>query len=253
VINGDLTEGRPQDYQLLRSIYLRNAFVPLYPTMGNHDYYYQWFNKEWDDKRAQETFRNAFQLERVYYDRFENGVHLIFLAPEEYMKNREAMGEGAWLSDEQIKWFEKTLLSSKAPTFVFLHQHLDDTVFKEDLRPGVAQSKQLKKIARKHPQVIWFSGHSHINAESPTELVKKDGVLYVGTSTVYKPIDVSDKPLPGYEPRANLFLKDAPEKSQSRFVDVYKDRIVIRTRNHHLGAWAPGEHVEKIVTPFHHG
>lgn len=250
VINGDLTEGKPEDVKLLRSIYHQNAWFPLYPTIGNHEYYHQWTNKAWDDTRAQELFRNAFGLEQLYYDRYINGVHLIFLAPEQYMKKRTEHGEGAWLSEEQIKWFEETLLSSKAPTFVFLHQHLDNTVFKEDQSISVIQTDQLKAIARKHPQVIWFSGHSHITADWPTEIVKQDGILYVGTGSVLAPIDVSAKSLPGYEPRANLFIKTNYQKSQSRYIDIYRDRIVIRTRNHHSNEWAPTAHLEKLKPPL---
>ncbi|MGZ4113142.1 MAG: metallophosphoesterase family protein [Tumebacillaceae bacterium] len=246
VINGDLTDGRPQDYKQLLSLYKANATFPLYPTMGNHEYYYQYSNSSWNDKREQEEFRRAFHLEQLYYDRFVRGIHLIFLSPEQYMPKQKQIGEAAWLSPEQIKWFEDTLQKSNAPTFVFLHQPLNNTVFSEDHGLSTVQSEQLIDIASRHPQVIWFSGHSHVVPESKTEAMRRNGILFLGTSSVFSPEEVLTKPAPGTQQYENVYLREVPTKSESRFVDVYSDRIVIRTRHHHSHVFGPGTIVEPI-------
>lgn len=252
VIDGDLTNGRPEDYKQLRETYQQNAAFPLYPTMGNHEYYFQWTNKKWNDRREKQQFLNEFGLRRLYYDRYEHGFHFIFLSPEQYMPRQKKIGEAAWLSPEQIKWFERTLLASKAPTFVFLHQPLNKTVFSVDFGLSAVQSDQLLKIARKHPQVIWFSGHSHISTDSKTEAMHRDGILFVGSGSVFEPEDLKDKPAPGAEKYGSHYLVVDPAKSESRYVDVYADHVEIRTRFHNKAAWGKQAIEEPLRTAPDH-
>jgi 3',5'-cyclic AMP phosphodiesterase CpdA len=227
-------------------VYKANATFPMYPTMGNHEYYYEYSNIDFDDKREQLEFRRAFHLEHIYYDRFIHGFHFIFLSPEQYMPKQKQIGEAAWLSPEQIAWFEETLQKSNAPTFVFLHQPLNNTVFSEDHGLSTVESEQLINIARRHPQVIWFSGHSHIIPEAKTEAFRRDGILFLGSGSVALPEELLTKPAPGAKRYENVYLREMPSKSESRYVDVYKDRIVIRNRHHHSHSWGQGTIVEPI-------
>lgn len=222
VINGDLSNGRQKDLELVQTINKANGNFKLYPTMGNHEYYYQWENPEWNDDKAKAAFREVFRLDKLYYDHFEQGAHFIHLSPEQYMAKQKEIGEAAWLSDEQIRWFEKTLLGSKAPTFVFLHQPLDKTVGKTDNGVSAVQTQQLLAIAKKHPQVIWFSGHSHVSITAPTEFLQQDNIIFVGLGSVYQPV---------VDRIADHF------KSESRFIELYRDRIVIRDRFHHKNSF----------------
>jgi 3',5'-cyclic-AMP phosphodiesterase len=250
VINGDLANmGKPDEYKVLQDLLDEYSDVPMYPTMGNHDYYYQWENPEWNDERAQTTFRQLFNLDQLHYDLFIKGVHFIWLSPEQYMPRVKEIGEAAWLSPETLHWFEQTLLGSQAPTFVFLHQPLDGTVSRGNFSLGTAQYKELEEIVARHPQVVWFSGHTHLSPDMPTELVKKGNALYVGHGSVYQPWEISNTYLPGAKKRGDLYMHSNILKSQSRYVDVYKDKIVVRTRNHHTHTWNK-PYVEPLRTPF---
>ncbi|PWK11271.1 metallophosphoesterase family protein [Tumebacillus permanentifrigoris] len=247
VVNGDLTtNGSPEDLSLAREIANDHAGCPLYPTMGNHDYYHSWDNPSWSDARAQAQFLRTFSLPNLYYDKWVHGAHLIFLSSEQYFRQQKERGEAAWLSNQQLHWFANTLRSAPAaPTFVFLHQPLDGTVGKSDPDVSAVQSVELLDLASHYPHIVWFSGHSHIDAEAPSEAVVKRGVHFYGLGSVYEPIELTADPTPGSEKRGEgLYLHPHPERSESRFVELYPDRIVIKTRLHHLATWS--DQVETI-------
>ncbi|MBL0386473.1 metallophosphoesterase [Tumebacillus sp. ITR2] len=247
VVDGDLTtNGSALSLSLARQIADDHAGSPVYPTMGNHDYYASWNNPKWNDALAKEQFKRTFGLQNIYYDKWVKGVHLIFLSPEQYMEKQKQIGEAAWLSDRQLAWFEKTLRSAPdAPTFVFLHQPLDGTVGKSDPGVSAVQTARLMKIAATHKHLVWFSGHSHIDAVEPSESVVKNGVHFLGLGSVYEPIEVTREPVQGSEKRGEqLYMHPHGERSESRFVEVYRDRIVIKTRLHHEENW--DEHVVSI-------
>ncbi|MFD2171583.1 metallophosphoesterase family protein [Tumebacillus lipolyticus] len=245
VINGDLSNGREQDLKRLKSILKANGNYRLFPSMGNHEYYYQWENSKWNDEKAKAQFQQMFGLKQLYYDHFEKGAHFIHLSPEQYMPMQKQIGEAAWLSDKQIEWFEKTLLASQAPTFVFLHQPLDNTVGKTDPGVSAVQTEKLLAIAKRHPQVVWFSGHSHVSVTSPTEVVEKEGITFVGLGSVYQPIELVKKRSVGEANQGESSFRVDQFKSESRFVTLYRDRIVIRARLHHNNSWGD-QHVIRL-------
>lgn len=243
VINGDLSmNGRPKDYDLIKELLAKEVpALPMYPTMGNHDYYHAWENPEWNDDRSKETFQSKFALDKLYYDRYVRGVHLIFLSPEQYMPRQKEIGEAAWLSPEQVAWFEKTLLASTMPTVVFLHQPLDGTVY-QGFPIGTVQAKELLAIAQKHPQVFWLSSHTHISPESPTEMVERDNMIFASTGSVWRPWDRLTSYFPGARKRNGIYYHTDPLKSQSRYLNVYDDRVEILVRNHHTHSWSTVKH-----------
>ncbi|KEO83982.1 metallophosphoesterase family protein [Tumebacillus flagellatus] len=245
VVNGDLTTtGSPQAMSLARQIADDHAGTPVYVTMGNHEYYQTWIDPKWSDESAKDAFRRTFDLPGLYYEKWVRGVHLIFLSPEQYSVKQKQIGEAAWLSDAQLAWFKKTLRSAPdAPTFVFLHQPLDGTVGKTDLGVSAVQTRELLRIASLHPRLVWFSGHSHVSAREKTEHIVKNGVHFFGLGSVYEPVALSTKPAPGAQKRGDgVYMVAHGEWSESRFVEVYRDRIVVKTRLHQDGTWA--EHVE---------
>jgi Icc protein len=218
VINGDLTNGKAGDYQLLKEILQKYAPWPMYPTMGNHEYYEVFTNKNVTDLELRWRFDNAFQLDKPYYDRYIKGYHFIFLAPEEFKAHYKQIADGAYISKEQLAWFHDTLAKDQGLTFVFLHQPLDHTVTQSD--PGsVQQSEEIRKILREHQgPVIWFSGHTHASMLHSDQIRKLENVLYVGGSSTFT-------------------VDNSLDKSESRMVEVYNDRIVMWVRDHIAKKW----------------
>ncbi|QLG37776.1 MULTISPECIES: metallophosphoesterase [Paenibacillus] len=162
-----------------------------------------------------------------YHDHWIDGYHYIFLGTEQpHPKDCD-------MSADQLQWLE-TKLSEQAlpeqPIFVFLHQPLMDTVagsMKEQGWYGVNQDAALKAVLSRYPQVILFSGHTHWQLEARRTMYEGGGQLptmFNASSVAYLWTD-EDEHLEG---------------SESLHVDVYRDRVVVKGRNHVTGSWIEG-------------
>ncbi|MEC0123189.1 metallophosphoesterase family protein [Paenibacillus pabuli] len=162
-----------------------------------------------------------------YHDHWIDGYHYIFLGTEQpHPKDCD-------MSAEQLDWLE-TKLSEQAlpeqPIFVFLHQPLMDTVagsMKEQGWYGVNQDAALKAVLSRYPQVILFSGHTHWQLEAQRTMYEGSGqmpTMFNASSVAYLWTD-EDEHLEG---------------SESLHVAVYRDRVVVKGRNHVTGSWIEG-------------
>ncbi|KGP83499.1 MULTISPECIES: metallophosphoesterase family protein [unclassified Paenibacillus] len=162
-----------------------------------------------------------------YHDHWINGYHYIFLGTEQpHPKDCD-------MSAEQLDWLETKLseqASSEQPIFVFLHQPLMDTVagsMKEQGWYGVNQDTTLKAVLSRYPQAILFSGHTHWQLEAQRTIYEGGGqmpTMFNASSVAYLWTD-EDEHLEG---------------SESLHVDVYRDRVVVKGRNHVTGSWIEG-------------
>jgi Icc protein len=237
VINGDLGDGRPNDYAKITSI-LKAHPLPkqIYFTIGNHDYYKAYYNAvgDWSpttfpngesDSASLARFLAFTQIPSVYYDRWIQGYHFVFLGSERYKQSDPASQEDAWLSTSQLNWLQSKLQENyiqHKPLFVFLHQPLQGTV-SGSLPRGVVQHNELKQILSQYPEVIFFTGHTHWELRLPSTLIK-DVFTMVNSSSVSYPYDSNDQLIQG-------------NRSEGLIVDVYEDRIHIRGRDFNNQAW----------------
>lgn len=92
---------------------------------------------------------------------------------------------------------------------------------------------ELKAIMKQHPQIkLWLSGHTHMGAAIAGNVARKDGITYVGLgSTCYQFV-----PATGKDAVYSGFAKDL-SACESRMLEVWPDRMVIRARNHAQKAW----------------
>ena len=256
VINGDLTDGSPQDYRVLKETlkpYAGQGNALFHFTMGNHDFYQLWkrkkngnldtsgLNPEWSSAREVTLFTKAFGYGRPYHDAWIQGFHFIFLSGEAYRDLNPAAAEDAYLSQAQLLWLKRKLKeeppdaagnvssagSSRRPVFIFLHQPLPGTLEGSERERGVVQHGQLRSILEKRPGCILFSGHTHWNWGT-TRQIWDGPFLAAGSSSVRQVLETDDRP--------------SPALSQSLGVDVYADRVEIRGREHSTQRW--------IGTPF---
>ncbi|MFB8376310.1 metallophosphoesterase family protein [Paenibacillus taichungensis] len=162
-----------------------------------------------------------------YHDHWIDGYHYIFLGTEQpHPKDCD-------MSADQLQWLE-TKLSEQAlpeqPIFVFLHQPLMDTVagsMKEQGWYGVNQDAALKAVLSRYPQVILFSGHTHWQLQAQRTMYEGGGqmpTMFNASSVAYLWTD-EDEHLEG---------------SESLHIDVYRDRVVVKGRNHVTGSWIEG-------------
>jgi predicted MPP superfamily phosphohydrolase len=230
IINGDLTDGHSEDYEVLLELLKIESLPPVFVTMGNHEYYrmwyrlgqnYEWhkdtFPNGWSSAEAIARFLHYFTLDKPYYDIWHSGHHFIFLSGEKYQDASPEVVEHAWLSLEQLEFLKKTLWQDNEEqrrVFVFLHQPLE----------LVVQREALEHILEQHPEVIFFSGHTHFQLSSP-ELYSNRVITQVSSSSIRDPYEQeSDKPIGG-------------PISESLFVTSGGGKTIIRGRRHDERRW----------------
>jgi Icc protein len=244
VVNGDLGNGKASDYEALCNI-LQKKSHPAYTffAIGNHEYYQAWYGKhgnfnpkgfpnEDTPSAAKERFLALTGERQVYYDRWVEGVHLIFLGSEGYDPTEPERMNDAELSKEQLAWLREKLREgarADRPIFVFLHQPLPGTVASSQPCCGgtfVKQHEELRRMLAQYPQVVLFSGHTHARLNTPGIFVRQ-GFTMVGSSSVYQPEREDGQPV-------------GAEASEGLIADVYHDRVEIAGRDFAHGQWLPG-------------
>ncbi len=232
-INGDVADlGLAENYAAYRRI-LQGAGKGLnvVAAMGNHDFYchkYGGPNLTDAQKIAQFMEGTGNDSETVYFDRWIDGTHFVFLGSEAYVP------PNAQLSDTQLNWLKETLEKDKAegrPVFLFLHEGIMDTVagtMEYQGWHGVEQGQQLKAIIDAHPEVILFSGHSHWVLESPVTILPGNGKAATHVSTASCAYLWDDN--------ANI-TNVGINGSQGYYIYLYDDCIVFRGRSFSTGEW----------------
>lgn len=231
LVNGDVTDrGYVGEYETffeaVKSVL--GAKLPVSITTGNHEFY----DKEATDETEISRFLKASGQQRPYSALKVAGVHFVLLATEMW-KNAPKNPEWAWLTPAQLDWFEQTLAANRDLfTIVLLHQPLQDTVIwshgGNDFG-GCGQVKELKAILAKNPQVkLWLSGHTHqrIEAESNKAQIGQTRFLSLGSTAYQIYLD------------ANGQARDRDwEASQSRILEIWPEKIVLKSRDHQAKQW----------------
>lgn len=215
VIVGDLTNnGTIEEYERHMDTLRKHKQdgAELLIAIGNHDY--------WNGlpaKEAQARFLEMSGMEAMYYHRVIQGYHFIVLATEDKPTH-------GYFSLEQIEWLKRQLEEAAAdaperPIFVFLHQHLKDTVYGSE-EWGIQENiGELMAALDSYPQVITFSGHSHYPLNDPRSIHQKR-FTSVGTASISY-MEVERGKLQGNLPPGH-------EKfSQGCLVEVYEDKVAI--------------------------
>jgi 3',5'-cyclic-AMP phosphodiesterase len=244
IVNGDTGNGFPEDYAIVQRTLAAERRPPhVFFTIGNHEFYKAWHRgKQWsvesfpNGETEEASIGRFLQLTgepHVYYDRWLEGYHFIFLGSERYRQSDPGNGEDAWLSSEQLSWLRSELQDDarkapQRPVFLFLHQPLQDTVSGSSER-GVVQLAELRTILREHPQVLLFSGHTHFQLEKPDMVIRDDRVTMVNSSSVREPLKAAQEP-----------FTDSQDESEGIVVQVYPDEVSIRGRSFRRHAWITG-------------
>lgn len=247
VINGDLTDGEPADYQKLKETLARNPHPPrIYYTIGNHEFFKAWHGK--NRARASATFPNG-ETDRasiarflsltgeksVYHAKVIKGHTFVFLGSEQYRQSNPSNLEDAYLSKKQLDWLEQTLTKAaqtRKPIFVFLHQPLPYTVSGTHTcctnNRAVVQHEALRDILNRFPEAILFTGHTHWELKLPKTLVQENFTM-VNTSSVVQPWTDNGQPGSGTPVKG--------EASEGLVVNVYTDRVEVKGRSFTRKSW----------------
>lgn len=230
---GDLVDhGDPAEYALLREYfdtYVKD--IPLYMTVGNHEFYYNqiegaatgdFFYENW------ERFREFAGWNEGEFYRYLviGGDYFIFMGEEA----RGVTGEGSqgtadgYYSEEQREWL-RTLLARAAETganaFVFMHQSIENTVsgsFDGQNWNGINDDELMKAVIESYPNTYLFTGHSHWNLNSRSPFINGGltGASYFNTASCGYLWNDANTASPG---------------SEGLHVDVYDGYVVVRGRD----------------------
>lgn len=81
-----------------------------------------------------------------------------------------------YYSDKQINWLKEEMAKAQKTIqktdFVFLHQHIKDTVYGSQ-EWGTQDSAKINAVLKEYPQVITFSGHSHYPLDASETIHQK--------------------------------------------------------------------------------
>lgn len=209
IINGDLTNGKIRDYELAMRALTHFIHVPIFYTMGNHEYYGYYEDQSYSFQLAQARFLHYTGQTDIYFEKQIKQVSLFFLSPEGYHPDWHDSG---WLSPKQVAWFAERLSRKIGPVLVFLHQPLNQTVAASE--NTCFQSTELKQLlASYQDDILLVSGHTHQRMDQHSQYVQENNVHYVGGGCVLK------------------------ENPQTRFIDVSDTQIRLSIRDHKSMRW----------------
>lgn len=226
-INGDIADhGQAVEYSAYRQLLKRagDGIPPTYAAMGNHD-----FNGGLNAAAQIRQFLDGTDndSETVWFDRWINGYHFIFLSGE-------VAGGNAELSHTQLDWLDETLAKDRVegrPSFVFLHQGLMNTVagtFQYQNWHGVNQSAEMRRILKKYPEAVLFSGHSHWTFESEMTVKPADDELPTVVSTASCAYLWDDTCI-----ATNVGITG----SEGFYLYLYENYMILRGRSYDRGEW----------------
>lgn len=241
VVNGDLGDGLPEDYstvnRIIRTVRAGPAQkTPLIFTIGNHEFYKAYHllsTSAWNtetfpngetDEQAVQRFLNFAGRNKVYTDCVIKGYHFIFLGSEKSAMSDRKIGDGVYLSEEQLSWLKDKLAENsdpQKPIFLFLHQPVYTSNSDSPIHTQyVMQHEELTKILEAYPQVILFSGHLHLKLGAPGTVVHE-------TFTLFEDSSVSR-------------VRQAPaEASEGLVVEVEGSKVIVQGRDFQLHKYIP--------------
>lgn len=219
-IVGDITNnGKANNYDTFMNILNsnKNSSATSIITMGNHEYY----ARNSTLIQCQNRFISKTHMPALNYDKWINGYHFIVLSPENLGR-----GSGVVVTDEQLNWLDNKLSENETynkPSFVFLHQPIPHTVYGSDTGDNVENPDKLTAVLQKHPESIYFSGHSHYLLENPRTMFQ-NGFTMFNTGAIYYLMSEGDN----YEPRT---------LAEGLIVTVYDKKVVVQCREFSQHKW----------------
>ena len=240
---GDIIElNTPENFQLAKKqLTTLLGKIPFYPGLGNHELYAE--NSE-SEGHLIEDF-TAFWGKPIRYYWVEGVVLYIMLDPRGYPE--------PYLTQESLAFLQTAL--AKHPGYIsviFCHCPLYNTVLDRDpvlvldyhsLDPFFAlqNSADVRTILGKHKQVgLFLSGHTHSGWGAPhlvcTEELSEHPVTFVNLMSPW---------YTGFHKGASLnedgtvfeFNPDDPDLIVSFAFHIYRDRALIRLRDHRARSW----------------
>ncbi len=210
---------------------------PVFETNGNHEI------KGNGDKQAQDQDHNIYKIgsglnvetaamqNNTYYEMTApSGDHFLFMT----LEKSGSPNEYSEFSDAQLNWLESLVNKYKNDgNKIVIFQHalikqygagddLNTPFYGGALNPEFADVKRFMSILESDKNIIWFSGHSHIDFKYNYNISNMDGKTCY---TVHIP-STSSTTHPNLSTGTNDYIM-SPDSSQGYFVDMYEDYVVV--------------------------
>ena len=189
---GDITNSGAENQQTYFFNYLKENVredTIAKAVMGNHEYVVSGNFKDNSIVEAPKDFLEHSGYEAVDFHITIGGYHFIFLSTDLYLK-----GSNMFFSSDKLVWLRKELDAAKAdtpdkPIFVFQHEPPQDTMVGST---GSSGDRLLHRLLKEYPQVIDFSGHTHVPLTHPQIIWQKEYTALNTGSLSYLSIPMYD-------------------------------------------------------------
>ncbi|SHK04963.1 3',5'-cyclic AMP phosphodiesterase CpdA [Clostridium cavendishii DSM 21758] len=237
ILNGDVVgQGLDEQYvSMNKAIEANKSKLPktIIKNIGNHEFfdYRKDRNTQDDVNEFIKRYLDFSGEDRVYHDKWIEGYHFISLGSES--GNTKELGSvKAYLSKEQLKWFEETIkekYEKGKPIFIFLHQHINDSIKGWN---GSDQREKVKKILSKYPEAIIFTSHTHLPLEK-INLSLNNPYTMVHTGAVQYSLVID-----------NNGKITRPSYNEGIYVSVKQNKVTIKGRRFKEHRWIFSKDIE---------
>ena len=129
-------------------------------VLGNHEFYDNGY--DYDGDAGPVAFMQYSGFDAVDFHLELNGYHIIMMSMNKYASY-------SYFSDTKLAWLKAEIEKAIAadpdkPIFVMQHQAPYDTI---KASTGTSCDKNLRNLLDNYPQVINFSGHTHVSLSDP--------------------------------------------------------------------------------------
>lgn len=168
--------------------------------------------------------------EKMYYSRIIDGYRFIILSSE------HDAGVNQYLSEEQFAWLEEELKQAETegkPVFLFSHWPLNNAFSDggSDSHVGEQSDRLLELLKKYDNRIFFFTGHLHMGMSQNDYQIQNDGELtYIN--------------VPAFGAINNDWGDETAltEAGMGYNVQVYEDKVVVRTRNYVKHEWTDFEY-----------
>ena len=238
IMNGDLANASYDFEWGLLAKMIDKHFAddyPVYYNIGNHDQY------ELDNAKA--AFDQYFdkmegmgytfsKTDKWSYDTYIGGQHYIFWAtPNNWSGTYKEWAAG----ESDYEWLEEKLSEGDragAKNYLFTHLLAKDTTPGSSGKSAFNKSEgdtEFAAIMERHPHTVVVTSHVHLDMDTDmkTLISNKSTPSYLDTSSLYYTNT--------YIPKYTSDIKHA----YGRYVQIYEDKLVVRTKNFLNNKWVP--------------
>ncbi|MEV0586516.1 DUF4073 domain-containing protein [Nonomuraea sp. NPDC050310] len=265
IVNGDITSrGYDFEYDQVKKVLAEHPHpADTFFTIGNHEFYVPKYcdptklcQATWPNGTTEaQLFQNFYDftgLDKVYYERVVNGVPMLMLGTEKYMKYHDATKwDEVWMSEEQLTWLDQRLAfwaRRGKPVFVFSHHVLPDTVSgtrNKLYSADYLQADRLLATLGKHKDAFLFTSHTHWDLNLSDWAVRKvvpatgnlEGFTVVNTGAMET--QWTDNGTGGERALSR-------DENAGLQVEVTNKEVVIKARDFYRGTW-----LKELRVPLH--